>query len=98
MKHYLAGLAGLATVVAVLVIVGLVAVWFGYVPAAADAPPPFAIERWAAKRALNATITREMPRPPYPFGPATDATILAGRPSKYLPAAANAIWHQPHGD
>jgi thiosulfate dehydrogenase len=75
MKPYL---AGIATVIVVLVLGGFAAVWFGYVPAAADAPPPFPLERWAAKHALSATIDREAPPAPYPFGPATDAVIVAG--------------------
>jgi mono/diheme cytochrome c family protein len=70
-------LAGAATAVAILAVLGLAAVWFGLVPAGADAPQR-AFERWAAKRSLAATIAREMPQPPYPFGPPADATLAAG--------------------
>jgi thiosulfate dehydrogenase len=70
-------LAGVATVLAIFVVGGLAAVWFGWMPAGADASP-FPLERRAAKRSLAATIAREQPQPPYPFGPATDAVILAG--------------------
>jgi mono/diheme cytochrome c family protein len=66
----------LATLVA-LAAAAFVAVWFGFVPARADAPPP-ALETWAAHRALDATIDREQPQPPYPYGPVTDATLAAG--------------------
>ena len=63
------------------IVLGLIAVfaavWFGYVPAAADNPKPSGLERWAARRALNTTIAREMPRPPYPF-PMNDAATVAG--------------------
>ena len=74
MRSYL---AGAATVIVVLALGGLAAVWFGWIPAGADSSP-FPMERWAAKRSLNATIAREEPQPPYPFGPVTDAVILAG--------------------
>jgi mono/diheme cytochrome c family protein len=70
--------AGMLTVIAVVIVVGFVLVWFGYVPAAADAPGPFPGEKWAANHALDATIDREAPPAPYPFGPATDAVITAG--------------------
>jgi mono/diheme cytochrome c family protein len=71
-------LAGVVAVIVAGALLGLAAVWFGFVPAAADAPPASGLEKWAARRALNATIRREMPQPPYPLSPATDATILAG--------------------
>jgi thiosulfate dehydrogenase len=70
--------AGVATVVVVALLVAFVAVWFGYVPAGADAPRPAGIERWAAHHSLDATIDREAAQPPYPFGPVTDAVIVAG--------------------
>ncbi len=75
MKNFV---AGVAAVIVAGALIGFAAVWFGFVPAAADAPPPSALEKWAARRALNATIRREMPQPPYPQSPASDATILAG--------------------
>ena len=71
-------LLGAVTVIALVIVGGLALVLFGYVPAAADAPPPMPMEKLAATRALDATIAREAPQPPYPFGPATDALILAG--------------------
>jgi mono/diheme cytochrome c family protein len=57
---------------------GFALIWFGYFPMAADAPPPFPMERWAAKHMLNATIAREAPQPPYPFGPSTEDVEVAG--------------------
>jgi mono/diheme cytochrome c family protein len=71
-------LAGVLTVIVVVAIAGLVMVKLGYVPAAADAPKASGLEKWAANTSLNATIDREQPQPPYPFGPVTDATIVAG--------------------
>lgn len=71
-------LAGILTVVVVGAVAGLAAVWFGLVPAAADSPGFFPGEKWAAHQALDATIAREAPNEPYPFGPVTAATILAG--------------------
>jgi mono/diheme cytochrome c family protein len=71
-------LAGAGIVLVLLAAAGFAAVWWGWVPAAADAPGQSALERWAAKRALAATIAREEPQPPYPFGPPADATLAAG--------------------
>jgi mono/diheme cytochrome c family protein len=70
-------LAGAAGVLVLLALAGLAAVWFGYVPAAADAPPASGLERWAAQHALDAVIAREAPQPPYPFA-SSDVTIVAG--------------------
>lgn len=70
--------AGVLTVIVLLLIGAFAAVWFGYVPAAADAPKPSPLERWAAHRSLDVTIDREAPQAPYPFGPVTDAVIVAG--------------------
>ena len=53
-----------------------VVVTFGFVPATADVPPP-AVEKWAARASLGATIGREAPKPPYPFA-SSDAAIVAG--------------------
>ena len=66
----------LATLI-VIVAAAFVAVWFGFVPARADTPP-MPMEKWAANTALDATIAREAPTPPYPFGPVTDATVESG--------------------
>lgn len=70
-------LTGFVTAIAVLLLAGFAAVWFGYVPARADSPKVTPLERWAARTSLNATIAREMPRPPYPFQP-SDANVVAG--------------------
>jgi thiosulfate dehydrogenase len=75
MKRYF---AGVLTVIVLVAVIGFLAVWMGYVPAAADAPKPSNMERMAASHSLGATIAREAPSAPYPFGPATDATIASG--------------------
>ena len=72
--RYVAGFVG-AIVLGALV--AFVVVWFGLMPAGADAAP-FPLEKAAAQHALDATIRREMPQPPYPGGAATDATLAAG--------------------
>jgi len=69
--------AGVLATIVVAAAAAFVAVWFGFVPARADSPP-FPGEKWAARRSLDATIEREQPQPPYPYGPVTDATIVAG--------------------
>lgn len=69
--------AGVLAAVVVAVGAAFAAVWFGFVPAHADTPP-FPGEKWAASHALNATIRREQPQPPYPYGPVTDATLVSG--------------------
>jgi len=74
MVRFFAGV--LATLVA-LAAAAFVAVWFGFVPARADTPPN-PLEKWAAHHSLDATIDREQPQPPYPYGPVTDATLVAG--------------------
>jgi thiosulfate dehydrogenase len=62
----------------VLLIAGAYAVyWFALLPMGADAAQ-FPNEHHMANHMVNATIDREAPAPPYPFGPPTDATILAG--------------------
>lgn len=68
---------GILTVLAVLVVGGFGLVWFGLVPARADTPP-MPGEKWAANHALDTSVTRAAPQPPYPFGPVTDATLVAG--------------------
>jgi mono/diheme cytochrome c family protein len=68
---------GAVAALVAIAVVGFVAVWFGYVPARADTPP-FPLEKWAAHHALDATIAREQPQPPYPYGPVTGATLAAG--------------------
>ena len=68
-----------ATLVA-LVAAGLIGAYvfisMGAMPANADAPPS-ALESWAAKRSLHATIAREAPKGAPPLKPA-DETLLAG--------------------
>jgi thiosulfate dehydrogenase len=63
-----------------VVMAGLVAVYlavtFGLIPANADAKPS-ALERWAARRSLHATVAREAPKQPDPV-PADDANLTAG--------------------
>ncbi len=70
-------LSGFIAAVLLLAIGAFVAVKFGLVPARADTPP-MPMEKWAAHTSLDATIEREQPQPPYPYGPPTDATIAAG--------------------
>lgn len=70
-------LAGILTVVVILVLGGLATAYFGLMPAGAN-NAYFPMERWAAKKTLNANIARGEPQPPYPYGPVTDATLVAG--------------------
>ncbi|HEY0614793.1 MAG TPA: cytochrome c [Candidatus Elarobacter sp.] len=67
---------GALAVVIVLALVLVVAVETGRLPARADGPL-LPGERWASHTALTATIRREAPQPPYPFGQ-TDADIAQG--------------------
>jgi len=69
--------AGIATVIVLLVLGGLATAWFGLMPAGAD-NSFLPMERWAAKKTLAANIARGEPQPPYPYGPVTDAVLLAG--------------------
>jgi thiosulfate dehydrogenase len=73
MRGFLAGFVA-ALIVMALVIFG--AVKTGNVPARADGPL-MPGERWAAKTALDATIAREGPQPPFPYTQ-TDADIETG--------------------
>jgi mono/diheme cytochrome c family protein len=70
-------LLGIATVLVVLIAGAFVMVWFGLVPARADVPP-MPGEKWMANHSLDATMAREEPQPPYPYGPVTDAMLVAG--------------------
>jgi mono/diheme cytochrome c family protein len=70
--------AGIVAVIVVAAVAAFAAVWFGYVPVAADEPKPNRIERWAANRALEAALDRDAPQAPYPYGPVTDDVIVAG--------------------
>ncbi len=69
---------GLGVVVALagLVLVCYVGIEAGMLPANADARPP-ALERWAARTSLHATLRREASRAPNPV-PATAANEIAG--------------------
>lgn len=49
---------------------------FGCMPANADAKPP-ALEKWAARKSLHATIDRQAPTTPNPVAK-TDANLVAG--------------------
>ncbi len=70
-------LLGVAAMIVVLIAGAFATVWFGLMPAGADAPY-FPMEKWAANHMIDTTIDREAPQPPYPFGPSTDAIVLAG--------------------
>lgn len=74
MKAFIVGIGSLIVIIA---LAAFVVVWFGLIPAGADAPL-FPGEKWAAKHSLNATIDRERPQPPYPYGPVTEGVIVAG--------------------
>ena len=67
---------GIIATLAVIVLLGLVAVELGLVPANADAKPS-TIERWAARTSLRATVARLAPRTPNPV-PLTDANLISG--------------------
>ena len=68
---------GILTVLVILIVGGFAVYWFALVPMGADAAY-FPMEKKMANHMVDATIDREAPAPPYPFGPVTDATILAG--------------------
>jgi thiosulfate dehydrogenase len=70
-------LLGIATVLVVIFAGAFVLVWFGFVLARADVPP-LPGEKLIANHALDAAIAREEPQAPYPYGPVTDAVIVAG--------------------
>ncbi len=68
--------AGIVATLVLAVVVLVVVVKFGLVPATADVRPP-ALERLMAHTSLDATIARDAPQPPYPF-PSSAAAIVAG--------------------
>jgi mono/diheme cytochrome c family protein len=70
-------LAGVAATLIVIVVVAVLSVYQGWVPARADTPP-WPGESKAAHISLDATIAREAPAAPYPYGPATDAVVTSG--------------------
>jgi mono/diheme cytochrome c family protein len=71
---------GIFAGVAVTLAAGLLGAYaflsMGWMPANADAPPP-ALEKWAARKSLRATIEREAPTAPNPVA-ATDENLTAG--------------------
>jgi thiosulfate dehydrogenase len=71
---------GIAVGLAAALIAGLLGAYlfvaFGFVPANADAKPP-ALEKWAARMSLKATIAREAPKSPNPVA-VSDANLIAG--------------------
>jgi mono/diheme cytochrome c family protein len=69
-------IAGIVGTLVVLTVAGWIVIKLGLVPVNADGPP-FPLERWAAKTALNATLSREGANLQDPLQ-ADDATILAG--------------------
>jgi thiosulfate dehydrogenase len=68
--------AGAALIVVLGVLAAYAALSFGLVPANADARPS-ALERWAARTSLHATIAREASSAPDPL-PITDDNLDAG--------------------
>jgi thiosulfate dehydrogenase len=68
---------GFVAAVIVIAVIAVTAVTTGNVPARADGAL-LPGEKWAAHTSLNATIGREEPKPPYPYGPPTDQDITTG--------------------
>jgi mono/diheme cytochrome c family protein len=69
-------LLGIVATIAVAAAIGLAIVMFGLIPSSADQKPS-RMERWAARRALNATIARESVNVRDPL-PLTDENLAAG--------------------
>lgn len=67
---------GVAGTLGVLLIGAYLFISLGLMPANADAPPP-ALEKWAARKSLHATIEREATSAPNPV-PLNDAGLVAG--------------------
>lgn len=74
MKGFITGIVVTLGVLALVLYIGITQGLL--IPANADANPP-ALERWAAKKSLNATIAREMTHAPNPEA-LTDANLIAG--------------------
>ena len=68
--------AGIAATLAAGLLGAYAFVALGGMPANADATPP-ALEKWAARKSLHATIAREAPKTPNP-APLDDANLIAG--------------------
>lgn len=66
---------GFLIALALVALAAFGAVQTGAVPARGDEKPG-ALEKWAAHTSLNATIAREAPKPPYPYGPPTGADFV----------------------
>ena len=69
-------LLGIGATLLLMLVGGWVMVTFGLLPANSDAVPS-ALETWAAKKSLGATLAREAPKKDNPV-PLTDANLLAG--------------------
>jgi mono/diheme cytochrome c family protein len=67
---------GIAATLAAGLLGAYLFVSMGCMPANADAKPP-ALEKWAARKSLNATISREAPRTPNPVA-LNDANLISG--------------------
>ena len=71
---------GIAVGVAATLVAGLLGAYLfvslGLMPANADAQPP-ALEKWAARKYLNATIARDAPKTPNPVA-ISDENLIAG--------------------
>lgn len=75
--NFLKGLAvGAAATVLSALMIAYLFVDLGLIPANADAKPP-ALEKWAARTSLRATIAREAPRTPNPVA-LNDENLVAG--------------------
>jgi thiosulfate dehydrogenase len=70
-------IGGFVAAIVILAVIFVVAVETGRLPARADGPL-MPGEKWASHTALNATIRREAPKPPYPYSPPTQADIVQG--------------------
>jgi mono/diheme cytochrome c family protein len=69
--------AGVIATLLVVVAAAVLSVYQGWMPARADTAP-WPMEKKAANISLDATIAREAPAPPYPYGPSTDAVVTSG--------------------
>ena len=69
-------LLGVFVALAAVAIVAFGIIQTGAVPARQDIRPG-KLEIWMAKTALRATIEREAPKPPYPYGPPSEQDYVA---------------------
>ena len=70
-------LLGFVVALALVSLAAFGAVKTGAVPARQDLRPS-KLESWLARTSLKATIDREAPPPPYPYGPPSEADFVAG--------------------